>query len=371
MGLSFVAAGTSAPGTGSAAPDYPAGLLAGDKILLLVTSKYPPNVPDTPAGFALLGRYQGGAGASGVDAGQVFVSVFARDADGSEAGTINVTVPSGNVVLARTYAYRSSVAGAAIAAAAVGGSDNTGAGNWSATASSTIDLTVADVLVLMTGVNSDGPSFAAFTVTATGITFGAQTNRLGSQTTQGDDCQQTCRDAPVTAGTAVVAPVFTMSASGTTANAPAGATAFVRLREVVPATGTAAGAATTSADASAELGPAAGAAAGTATSSAIAGTAAVGASTGAASGLATAAGDSTAEVGGGVDGAAAGAATVTADASATVGPVTGGAAGTSTVWGFPPIAGLVADDPVIVGRVLADDVTIQGRLLAAEIEVTR
>lgn len=422
----FVAAGTGSAGVGSCTPAHPAGLAAGDYELLLCTTKYPANGPATPAGWTKEYEAQGGAGASGVDAGSVLVTVFSRIATGSESGTVAVTATGSNVVLGRIYGYRKTDAAAAWAIGVVGGADNTGNSNWSVTASAAIDLTVGDIVVIYTGCNSDGPSFSVFAIAATGITFGAQAARGGNLITTGDDVQHICRDTTISAGTAVQAPVYTMTVSGAGVDSPAGVTAFIRLREVAAATGSAAGVATAAGAASSTAGAtgvaagvatgsgaasststATGAGAGiaTATGSAAAGSAAAGSAAGtstaagdasvevevaigAAAGTSTASGDAdadasmtgaaagsstaeaTADAGADAIGLAAGAATAAGEAFAEADAI-GAAAGTSTAWGFPPIRLIVSDGPAVDGRAAADPPVIEGRLVTAAVEIER
>lgn len=233
----FVAAGTSASGSSSVAPGLPAGLALRDIMLAIVANKYPANGPATPSGWTLLGQLSGGAGAAGADSGSVYGTAYLKVADAADvaaagSGTVTINIGSGNSAAARIYAWRKATSTSTWHVDLVSGTDSTGAGNWSAPASSSLDFAVDDLLVFASAINGDAPTMTSpFGIAATGITFGTQGNRGGVSTTVGDDCQMLVRDAPVTAGSGTQAPTFTCSATGTTTNSPAGVTLYVRLRE--------------------------------------------------------------------------------------------------------------------------------------------
>lgn len=422
MAVAFVAAGTVAAGTTSVAPTYPATVDAGQLAICLIASKYPAAPPTVPSGWAQVGQAQGGAGASGADSGQALVTVLARLTDGSEDGaTVNITITGGNSAVARIFTY-SKAAGAAFALSFFAGADSSQDVSWSATASDDPQFLAGDIALAVSAQNTDAAAFSAPSLTAAGATFGASNTRTNSTTGQGDDCRLVAIEFPVSAGQSTGVPTFT----ATGAAATAGVTGFLRLREVAPATGIAAGAATAAGVASASpqatglaagaatvsgaasaAPSASGAAAGVATVSGIADADAT--ATGLAAGLATVAGVADLDVQA-ATGIAAGTATVAGVASAeadatglaagsssTVGAAaavaegtgiaaglaavaglaaaiaeaTGLAAGLATVRGFAPISGIVADDPIAEGRLGAGDVTIHGRLSAAELEVQR
>jgi len=435
MAVAFGSAGTSAVGTTSVSPACPATVNGGDLLIAIVANKYPTNGPSTPSGWTLLCQYSGGAGSAGLDSGTVYVTVYVKIGVPADAGaTVAITVTGGNSAVADIVRY-TKTAGKTWSIAVTGGSDNSAGTAWSVTGDVDPGFTSGDMALAAAAINSDG--FAVGTspaIAASGATFGAMTQRFGVNTTQGDDCRVHLQDCAVTAGTSAGVPTYTATAAGTSGNAPAGATAIIRLREVDSvgsATGTSTAAATGSTDSAG-----AGATTGTSTAAATgsgdstgsgaatgAGTAAAtgsaaSAGTGAADGTSDAAATGQADSTG--DGAAAGASTASStgasgsagsgsaagdsaadasssaasagvgvsagdsDASATGEMFTfgdGAAAGTSTAWGFPPIRFLVADDPVAerietddmtTDRPLALDAVVDGRIATEEaIEVDR
>ena len=426
MAIAFGSNGSAANGTATAAVPYPAVVAAGDLLILCIVNKYPTNGPATPAGWVAPTRNQasGGSGTSGVDKGSVYATVFLKIADGTETGNVNLSAPSGNVIRAVIDRYTKSADGTWDIACAVG-SDNAGGTSWSAAGDVDPGLEPGDLVFCLSAVNTDAATFTAEAVAAAGVTFGAAVERHDGGTANGDDISLVVSEHPVTAGTSSGVPTYTMTGSTSpSGDAPAGATVFVRLRELLvtgsasgsasatgagSATATAAGAAAGAAAAAGSgdstasaTGSAAGSAtvAGEATSSATSSGAAAGASSAAGAGSATASdvvgtasGAATADAAGAgaatATGAAAGAASAEADASSTatgeglatgsasasaegsavVAEATGFAAGTSTAWAFGPIRGIDHDDPVVAGRLAADAASVSGRLAADAVEV--
>lgn len=234
MTIAFGAAGASDVGTTSLSLPYPAGITAGQMLVMFIASKYPANPPTTPAGWQAQVGASGGSGAAGVDTGTALASFFTRIADGTETGNVAVTITGGNAcrgIIARYTRDASKTWGVATAVAP----QNTGNTNtWTATATTNPGISAGDMVLTGDAVNSDIFAWDTHAVTATGATFGASTERLESATTNGDDLDCVLADHPCATGRATAAPVRTMVATGTaTTDSPAGATAFLVLREVV------------------------------------------------------------------------------------------------------------------------------------------
>lgn len=233
MAIAYKSIGTAtATGTGSAIFNYPAGISAGDMIVMGVVDKYPPRYPTTFTGFTELtnGRGTGGAGASGTDSGTVVTSTFYRVATGTESGKGTVTVTSANssganvIVFSKTsaqYDWSTPVA--------VYGVDSTRGTGWVTVMGSAIDVVAGDMVVAVSGVNADAQTYSAELLAMGGITgWGAHTERADTAITGGNDCRLVISHHNATAGTANTAGTFTMTANGTLA---AGVTVLVRLRE--------------------------------------------------------------------------------------------------------------------------------------------
>lgn len=230
MAISFVNAGAAASGSTSAAPAWPASPVLGNIAILTVANKYPANGPDTPAGFTLAGQFTGGAGASGVDSGNVYITVFYKVLDGTETGTVTVSVTSGNSMRARIFQYTNGTGAWSVAIA--GGGDNSAGTSWSVTGDVDPGITTGDLVFTASAINGNTYTYSAQTLTVTGVTVGTMNERNDDGNATGDDIGLVVAGFAIDSGTSSAAPVFAMTASGTAGNEPAGATAMLRLREV-------------------------------------------------------------------------------------------------------------------------------------------
>jgi MSHA biogenesis protein MshQ len=216
---------------------YPGSIAAGDLLILVVGNKYPTNGPATPAGWTFVanGQGSGGLGSAGVDSGQVYNTIFVKEALGNESGNLAVTVTSANTSMARMFRY-TKTAGTTWDYAATNGSDNSAGTSWSVTGAANPGITPGDVLIIGSSLNGNRVSNWTESIFATGATFGAVTERNDSTSATGDDMGLIVSEHTVTAGTASAAPVFTMTGASGSANAtsPTGASAILRIREVVP-----------------------------------------------------------------------------------------------------------------------------------------
>jgi hypothetical protein len=240
--ITFVGSGTVATGTTSCTPGYPASITAGDLLVLLVSSKYPSNAPSQPSGFSTPTSHQftGGAGASGVDSGQTTATVFYRIADGTESGTLTVSITSGNCITARiqNLGHSSGAGSAAWDLLGGGGGDSSAGTNWTISTLFT-DARAADYLIAGSAVNGNSFTFSAPAITATGLTMGTENLRIDQSSAQGDDSRLVISTHPVSSGTVTSGTVsFAMTASGTAGSEPAGSTVWLRVRELFSAAGT-------------------------------------------------------------------------------------------------------------------------------------
>jgi hypothetical protein len=233
MAIAYKSAGTAtATGTTSAIFNYPAGITAGDMIVLGVVNKYPPNAPGTLSGytFPANGQGTGGAGTAGTDGGTVYTTAFYKIASGSESGAATVTVASGNSAGANVVVYSRTDAGYDwTTPVASNGADSTRGTAWSVTAGSTMDIKAGDMVIVVSGANADAQTYSAESLAMGGISsWTAHTERYDFAVTGGNDTRLVISDHSAAAGTATSAGTFTMTANGTLA---AGASVFVRLRE--------------------------------------------------------------------------------------------------------------------------------------------
>ncbi len=237
MAISYVAQGTGAGGTTSVNVPYPAAPTAGNLLIMLIVNKHDEHTVSTPSGWTAPSNntYTGGAGTEGTDdEGTVRVTVFTKEAVGGETSSVAVTVTSGNSANGKMFEFSRS-GGSAWDVACAGGSQNAGGSTaWSVTAGSNPGITAGDMVFAGSGINTDAYTFLGAptaAMSATGVTVWSNSYIGANGAATGADCYLVGSRHGVTTGTASAAPVFTMTASGSAANNPAGATIFVRLRE--------------------------------------------------------------------------------------------------------------------------------------------
>lgn len=235
--VAFGAAGNATTGTTSLSVPYPTGIAAGDLLILVVGNKYPTNGPTTPSGWTLAGQGSGGLGTAGADSGQVYNTIFVKQALGTESGNLTVTLTAANTSMARMFRYIKAAA-ASWNYAATTGSDNTAGTTWSVTGAANPGIISGDILIVGSSLNGNRVTQWTESVTATGATFANAAERNDSTSGTGDDMGLIVSEHPVTAGNATAAPVYTMTGANGNPNAtsPTGASVMLRLREVYTTT---------------------------------------------------------------------------------------------------------------------------------------
>ncbi len=234
MSIAFGAAGAFSGGTTTLSLAFPTGITAGQLLVMPVINKYPPNEPATPTGWNRVGKIDGGVGADANDSGHVGLTAFIKVADGTETGNQAVSISSGNSSAGRIFRYTKAANrswGVAIGSVP---SNSVGALSWSVTGSDNISMRNGDVVIVISGQNSDGYSWASQLLSATGCTFGAMTERSDNNSTQGDDLGYVVTEHPCTSGPPSAPPTYTATLTGSvTAVRPAGCTLFLVLKEFV------------------------------------------------------------------------------------------------------------------------------------------
>lgn len=225
-----VISGTITNGTTSVSVAYPSGISAGDMLLMLVVSKYSGPAAVSGWGNVSNGSGSGGAGASGADSGNAYTSLYYKTASGSESGSVIVSNAGGNSMQGCMVRYSKASGYSWATPVAANGADNTAGTAFSVTGNVDPGLAADDMLVVLAGTNTDARTYSGQAVTATGCTFGTAVELTDTGTTQGDDCRIVVSEYPVLTGPSSAAPVFTMTASGTTSNQNAGSAIFIRLR---------------------------------------------------------------------------------------------------------------------------------------------
>jgi hypothetical protein len=231
--LAFHAIGSGSGGGTAPIADYPAGIQAGDLLILMIENKYPPNAPVNPTGWKFEAQISGGSGVAGPGTGQVTTTVYTKVADGTETGSLALSIPSGNSSVARIMSVRSDRGGRIFYDIAVGtAAQNTGnTVNWSSTTSQNMELTVDDFMVAVNGININTYTYTPYTFTQTGTTFGARNQRTSTATSGGGTSRLQVATCSVTAGGANLPVTYGMTSSGSAVDNPAGSTVILRIRE--------------------------------------------------------------------------------------------------------------------------------------------
>lgn len=231
MSAAFGSSGTGASGTTSATPTLPAALVDGEMLVAWATTKYA--APDVaPTGWVQFGTISGGHGSSGSNTGQVTVTGYYRISAGKEANSTAYTwtVTGGNSIRVNISRYTKAEGEQWVTPAAASCQNNTPGTAWSGAATTNPGLAAGDLILSCAGVNSSAFTYSSQAYAATGCTFGTVGTRFANQVNTGDHLEPVSCDATVSTGPATAAPTFSMTASGSATDAPAGATLFVRLR---------------------------------------------------------------------------------------------------------------------------------------------
>jgi hypothetical protein len=218
---------------------FPAGIVTGNKLLLIVGQK--PSFAGggavtTPSGWTLVASLAGGGGYGatlGADTGNTNLYLYERTADGTETGSLSVVHGSTNVLWGQILRF-SSGTGFWDSVTATTGSDAV-AGNVSIAGATNPGFTTGDMAVWAMCIPTDVTTpaqFSAHAITAAGATFGAAVESGEADSTTGNDIGGYIAYATVTAGTSTGVPTFTATAGGTTTNVR-GPGVIVRLREGV------------------------------------------------------------------------------------------------------------------------------------------
>lgn len=240
VGASATPSGTTATTTTTTlALTYPAGILADDKIIVGVGVKPDTATVSTPAGYTAPanGEAAGGGGTTGIDTGPTRMAVFEKTADGTETGTLNITLANTpNVAWGMILVFRKADAGATWDLAAANGVDSTTGTPFTAAMGTDPGLDADDHVAIFGCIPTDVTTPAQFsseTLTATGIT--STVTELGEpDSSSGNDIGGVVCRATINSGPSSSVPTFSATAGGTTTNVR-GPIVILRLRSVAPA----------------------------------------------------------------------------------------------------------------------------------------
>lgn len=235
--VAYGSIGTGGAGTNSASPTFPA-VSAGNLLVCFVANKYPNNDPDLPTdAFGGIwvapsnNQGTGGAGAAGPDSGDVYSTVFVKEATGTETGTLSISVPSGDSTIANIAVFTKS--GGIWSYAACNGGDTTSGTDYSVTGNVDPGVQADDMVVQGTAINSIAATTgSAHAITQSGVTYDAAVEIYDNGTSFGDNVGGKISYHPVSAGLSAGVPTYTM----TLAVAAAGGTVMLRIRAIDDAT---------------------------------------------------------------------------------------------------------------------------------------
>jgi len=229
MSVSLGALGSIGGGTTSCTPGFPA-VSAGDLLVLMVGNKYPTNGPSTPAGWTLLAQETGGNGSAGADSGTVYVTLFTKIADGTESGTLTVSVPAANACGARIFSFTKSSGEAFQQIRYVTMQHNTPGSTVAATSTARMNVKNKDFLWSFTVFNTDAFTYSNQQMTMPFITTNAFSERWEGNSASGDDLAFIVCSQRVIGGDTTGFMSYTIDSSGANAVSPAGASIIIGLR---------------------------------------------------------------------------------------------------------------------------------------------
>ena len=231
--IAFGAIGTvTTSGTSAPTVAYPAGIAAGDLLVLAIANRPNSSTPSTPSGWTAPSNYTvtGGAGVEGAGTGVVRITVFVKEATGTESGSLTLSIASGASCGAAIWRV-SRGSGKSWLVALASGSDNSAGTGWSTTFGSDPGVASGDLVFVASAASEDTASFASQALSQTGVTYGAMTERTDTAISTGNDLRLVVTEHPISSGTSSAAATYTMTASGTGSTNTAGASVMIRLRQ--------------------------------------------------------------------------------------------------------------------------------------------
>lgn len=229
MAITYIGIGALSTHADTITPAYPAGATAGRLAVLQVVSAHTDeSIPATPSGWNLAGTLSGGGGVFGAAAGPRRVTFFTRVLLGSDAAP-TARIPSGSTgsLIAGRILILDRSAGTGWRWAVAFAEDTSSGTGFSAVSTTALTWAAGDFAVIGYGVPLSTAAFSAEAITATGITFGAVTERADDAVTDGHDARLVAATCSVSSGSGTQAPTLaaTLSAAST------GAAGVLRIRE--------------------------------------------------------------------------------------------------------------------------------------------
>lgn len=233
MAITLRAAGAWAAGSTAPAPGLPAGVAAGDLMILFVGCKPFNATINTPTGWTAIPNTAGnnGSTASGIDTGSVLWAAFYRPWVTGDAGP-SISITSGNVSLAVIHAFTPTTGSVFLPPVGHRGSDTTSDTGFSLTMGADFGINANDMLLSHAVIAGDNSTFGTPTISAAGCTFSATTESPATEgtTATGNDLEASAFWATCSTGPSSAAAVcgWTLSVAQT------GGGTCIAIKEVVP-----------------------------------------------------------------------------------------------------------------------------------------
>jgi hypothetical protein len=238
MSITVSSNGAAAYGTTTLAISDP-GATVGQLILVPVGVKPASATVVTPTGWGgnwvRLNDSVGTTGSNAADTGPTRLVVFAKVADGTESGTLGITLTSGNTSWGTSFLFNSSNAGKFSIETAIGEDTSNGTG-FSATCTPGGSVPAGwikpgDLLLGLSCKPTDLNSYNSENFASTGLTIGSRTKLREYSTANGNDIGGESWWANVTSGTQSSA---TVTASATMTGSSYGPAMVIRIRDTLP-----------------------------------------------------------------------------------------------------------------------------------------
>ncbi len=239
VGITSVAvSATSAAGTTSITPSYPAGLAAEDGLILVVGTKLQSCQVDTPAGWRRIKETIGFSGSNGSNQGAIRQTMFWKEATGSESGTLTVTIDTGQSSFGTMYAFRKDPRAQWNIDVYHGRYNTYNNVNYSVRSYESLTTRRGDILFCANAINTSSYTFSTEALAHTGATMTALSLELAERTTTTGNRQahlSSLFEVTSGAGSGYLTYSALSSGAASTPQNPMGVCQMVRLRQSLTA----------------------------------------------------------------------------------------------------------------------------------------
>jgi hypothetical protein len=232
--IAYIGSGASGSGTTSCSVPYPASVLEGYGLILTVGTKLQTPIVSTPTGWRRIKETIAYSGSNGSDQGAIRQTTFWKEADGTETGSLSVTVTAGNSAHGHIYAFSKDPNAEWNIDVYQAHHNTPNTTSYSAESYEQPASVVGDLYFIVSAINTDTYTWSAQAISQTGATFTTVTQEINElATTQGNDQDHLSSLFLVASGTGSGPLTFTATSSGASAAPanPLGVTNFIRLRQ--------------------------------------------------------------------------------------------------------------------------------------------